>query len=75
MSPDLKPLPEIATYHFQPENAERFAFALSDVLCWLDGFKAGGGVYSPGSTEDLRDLNRACKDMFPGGTTSTKSHL
>ena len=74
MSHELKPLPEIATYHFQPNKAERFSMALSDVICWMDGFKAGGGVYSPGSIEDLRDLNHACKDLFPGGTSSTQSH-
>lgn len=37
-------------------NHKKFDDALSDVLCWLDGYQAAGGTYSPGSVEVLRDL-------------------
>lgn len=30
--------------------------ALSDFLCWISGFKAGGGTYSPGSEGVIMDL-------------------
>ena len=39
------------------QSIEDISYALSDVLCWLDGFRAGGGSYSPGSHEKLRELN------------------
>jgi hypothetical protein len=39
--------------------------ALCDVLCWLDGFKAAGGTYSPGTIEVLRVLSCKLKDTLP----------
>lgn len=59
----LPQLPPIANYYFQAERLERYSHALSDVLCWLDGFKSGGGTYSPGTEEVLRDLNCAVKSV------------
>lgn len=38
--------------------------ALSDIICWMDGFQAGGGVYSPQSIETLRNLNIALKNLY-----------
>lgn len=59
---------------FSPEKAEQYSHALSDVLCWLDGFKAGGGVYFPDSTETLRDLNLAMKKIAEKEIQTTVSH-
>jgi hypothetical protein len=50
-------LPLIARHYFQPERVDKFCYALSDLLCWMDGFKAAGGQYSPGSIEVIRDLS------------------
>lgn len=43
------------------EEAEQMSFNLSDILCWICGFKAGvgEGQYLPFDIEDLRKLN--CK--------------
>lgn len=30
--------------------------ALSDILCWMDGFLAAGGKYGPETLEELRTL-------------------
>lgn len=49
-------------------DKERFEDALSDVLCWLNGFKAGGGEYSPETQlvlRDLRDKIRLAYDTLP----------
>ena len=46
------------------EEMENFIDAVSDALCWLDGFKAGGGEYSPSSVHTLRDLNIRLKDAL-----------
>ncbi|HUD73754.1 MAG TPA: hypothetical protein VMQ76_01680 [Terracidiphilus sp.] len=37
-----------------PDQHERFDDALSDALCWLDGFVAAGGLYAPGTLNVLR---------------------
>lgn len=41
------------------EEAERLSLNLSDILCWVCGFKAGAGEsqYLPFEIEDLRKLN------------------
>lgn len=49
------------TVPFDPKELERFDFALSDVLCWMSGFKAAGGDYSPGTEGALRDLRDALR--------------
>lgn len=46
-------------------QAKEYQEALSDFLCWIDGFKAAGGTYSPGSHERLRELNAKLKDTLP----------
>lgn len=51
-------------------DRERYDSALSDFMCWIDGFKAGGGTYSPGSEYVLRDLNAAIKRAYQ--TTSAE---
>ena len=63
LPPPLPELPSLAKYYFQPEKLQAYSFALSDLLCWLDGFTAAGGTYSPGSEETLRDLNCAIKSV------------
>lgn len=55
-------------------QAEVWSDALSDILCWLDGFKAGGGVYFPDSTEALRDLNRKMKEIADKTIKTDVSH-
>ena len=60
---ELPQLPALANYYFQAEKLEKYGYALSDLLCWLDGFRAAGGVYSPQTQETLRDLNCAIKSV------------
>lgn len=78
--PPLPQLPIIANYYFQAEKLDAYSFALSDLLCWMDGFTAAGGTYSPGTLETLRDLNcaiksvrekHACGDSFSHNKTKT----
>jgi hypothetical protein len=56
------------------KEAENYSDALSDVLCWMDGFKAGGGVYFPDSVETLRNLNLRMKDICDKEIKTTMSH-
>ena len=69
-----KPLPDIAAYYLQPEKVTEYCNAMSDILCWLGGFKSGGGVYSPDSTESLRNLADALKSIQGEQATSRLSH-
>jgi hypothetical protein len=55
--PTPKPLPPMANYFLRPERMDEFCYALSDLLCWMDGFKAAGGTFTPGSLEVIRDLS------------------
>jgi len=43
---------------------ERFDYALSDMMCWLDGFIAAGGQYKPETQEVLRDLHGTVKRAY-----------
>lgn len=43
---------------------ERFDYALSDLMCWLDGFIAAGGKYKPETEETLRDLHGTIKRAY-----------
>jgi len=52
-------------YNLSLKEAESFSDALSDVVCWLSGFKSAGGVYAPESMEVLRDLNIKLKSLLP----------
>ena len=61
-------------YYLRPEKLDEFTFALSDFLCWIDGFRAGGGTYSPDSQESLRNLNDALKSLQTGQARSCLSH-
>jgi len=47
-----------------PDEAEKYSDAISDVVCWLDGFKAAGGVYYPDSIDVLRELNMNLKEIM-----------
>lgn len=44
------------TINFAEPDIERFDCALSDFLCWVAGFKAAGGSYSPATEGSIRDL-------------------
>ena len=44
---------------------ERFDYALSDLMCWLDGFIAAGGKYKPETQDVLRDLHGTVKHAYP----------
>ena len=61
-------------HHFSNPKVENYSMALSDVLCWLDGFTAAGGAYSPQTQELLRDLNIALKQTFLEKSSSSQSH-
>lgn len=56
-------LPQIANHYFHAAKLEGYTNALSDLLCWMDGFQAAGGKYSPSTLEVLRDLNCAIKSV------------
>ncbi len=43
-------------FEMSQAEQEKFDDALSDVICWLGGFQAAGGTYTPGSIEALREL-------------------
>lgn len=68
------PLPKLAGHYLQPEKVDDYCNALSDVLCWLDGFKAGGGVYSPQTQESLRNLNNGLKSIQMEQAKSDLAH-
>ena len=48
---------------FTREQCQGYADSLSDIICWMEGFQAGGGRYSPQSIDPLRDLNIKLKEM------------
>lgn len=54
--------PETIVVSMPRTQAELYGNALCDVLCWLDGFTAGGGNYSPGTIGKLRELSIAIKE-------------
>ncbi len=72
--PTRKPLPEIANYYLREEQMDHFCNAMSDILCWMDGFRAAGGTYAPGSIESLRQLSDALKSIQSGQAKSNQSH-
>lgn len=39
--------------------------ALSDILCWLNGFTQGGGEYSPETQYTLRDIRDMIRRAYP----------
>ena len=50
------------------DKRESWDDALSDVLCWMNGFISAGGNYSPetlGQLKDLRDAVRLAYDTLP----------
>jgi len=73
-APKYEPLPLIATHYFQPEKVDSYCDAMADVLCWLQGFQAGGGEYGPGTIETLRNLNDALKSIQARQARSNQSH-
>jgi len=64
----------LTTYYFTPEKLKSYRMAMADVICWLNGFKAAGGEYSPGSIEELRNLNDALESIRRGNAASTEAH-
>lgn len=73
-APKYDPLPLIATHYFQPDKVDSYCDAMADVLCWLQGFQAGGGIYGPATIETLRNLNDALKSIQSGHSKSNQSH-
>ncbi len=74
---DLNPSPElpiIARYYFQPGKVDEYCNVMSDVLCWLQGFQAGGGKYHPGTIEILRNLNDGLKSIQAEQSKSETAH-
>ncbi len=67
-------LPSIANYYFQPKKIEEYTWAMADILCWLQGYQAAGGIYGPASIESLRNLNDALRSVQNGQSTSDQSH-
>jgi hypothetical protein len=63
----------LSDYYFSPEKVEEYRYAMADVLCWLDGFKSGGGTYTPG-VETLRNLHDALESVARGQAASVKGH-
>lgn len=74
MSEQIPPLPLIAPYYLTPDKVDSYCNAMSDVLCWLDGFRAAGGVYSPGTQETLRNLNDGLKSIQLEQAKSEMAH-
>lgn len=58
------PTPSFKCLTISNEDKERFDYALSDILCWLDGFTQGGGAYSPDSQNALRDLRDVIRRAY-----------
>ncbi len=52
------------------KQAEGFSEALADIICWMDGFKAAGGVYYPDSIGVLRTLNLKMKEIWEQENTT-----
>ena len=55
------------TLRLSTRDAERFTHALSDILCWCRGFRAGIGEnlsIEPIGDNTLRDLNIKLKDAI-----------
>ncbi len=67
-------LPDIAKFYFAPEKLANYSFAMADVICWLAGFTAAGGSYSPGSIETLRNIKDAFDSIREGSAKSNLSH-
>jgi hypothetical protein len=55
---------EFVSIALTKENQQRFDYALSDIMCWLDGFIAAGGKYAPDTQEVLRDLHGVIKRAY-----------
>ncbi len=60
----------LASHAFTVDQCQSYSDSLSDFLCWIEGFQAGGGKYSPQSIEPLRDLNIRLKEMFKNKITA-----
>ena len=55
---------EFVSLTLPKEKHERFDNALSDIMCWLDGFIAAGGNYRPETQEVLRDIHGTIKRAY-----------
>ena len=58
-----KKITESVFFTLSAERAEAVSSAISDFLCWIQGFKAAGGEYS-GDCETLRDFNIKVKEAI-----------
>ena len=67
-------LPDCADYYLRQEVLSEYTNAMADILCWLGGFQAAGGIYSPSTFESLRSLSDALKSIEAGIATSNQSH-
>jgi hypothetical protein len=63
-SKDEPPMPRFKCLTITNEDKDRFDYALSDILCWLNGFTQGGGTYSPESQNTLRDLRDVIRRAY-----------
>ena len=61
----VREVPFCITSAFRKEKSAAYSLALADVNCWLSGFVAAGGDYSPGTRETLKDLKNAIDRFFP----------
>jgi hypothetical protein len=49
---------------------ERYEDAMSDVVCWLDGFTSAGKEYAPDTLQVLREIQadiKMCHETIPPG--------
>ena len=51
------------TLTLAPRQAKRVSMALSDALCWMQGFQAAGGDTGPCDLTVLQVLNTKIKEM------------
>jgi hypothetical protein len=56
--------PQYEELKITQKEIQSYSSALSDFLCWIDGFEAAGGKYSPGSKEEIRTLSIKLKDLW-----------
>jgi hypothetical protein len=77
----MKPPPNLVLqkekfeHWFTPAKVDSYSMALSDIICWMDGFVSAGGIYHAQSIEQLRDLNIGLKNIYRENLTGdSQSH-
>lgn len=58
MEPPSKP---VVNMSYTQEEWQALSHSIADVLCWFQGFGAGGGITGDIDTETLRKFNRDLK--------------